>query len=395
MSDLPPQYGMERQFQIYMEGLQGQKPTLPLGYEALEAAAQAVLSPEAFGYVAGGAGSESTMRANRAAFERWRIIPRMLRDVGQRDHRVQVLGQTFTAPVMLAPVGVQSIVHAEAEVATAQAAAGLNIPMILSTASSKTMEEVAAALGDTPRWYQLYWGRNPDVTVSFLQRAEAAGYSALVVTLDTALLSWRDRDLQNAYLPFLKGEGLANYFSDPAFRAALPQSPEDSPFDAIRYFISIFSNPTLTWNDLQFLRDHTKLPILLKGVLHYDDARKALDYGVSGLIVSNHGGRQVDGAEASLEALPRVVNAVQGAIPILFDSGIRRGADILKALALGAKAVLLGRPYMWGLSLGGAAGVREVLLNLLAEFDLTLALSGYATSTEIDGTAITRDSAFR
>jgi isopentenyl diphosphate isomerase/L-lactate dehydrogenase-like FMN-dependent dehydrogenase len=395
MSDLPPQYGMDRQFSIYMGGMQGQRPTLPLSYDALEAAAKAVTTPEAFGYIAGGAGSEDTMRANREAFQRWRIIPRMLRNVGQRDHRVDVLGQTFTAPVMLAPVGVQSIVHEEAEVAVARAAASLRLPMVLSSASSKTMEEVAAALGDSPRWYQLYWGRNPDVTASFLRRAEAAGYSALVVTLDTALLSWRERDLQNAYLPFLLGQGLANYFSDPAFRAALAQTPEENPFDAIRYFISIFSNPLLTWDDLQFLRDHTSLPIILKGILHYDDARKALDYGVNGVIVSNHGGRQVDGAEAALEALPRVVNAVHGALPVLFDSGIRRGADILKALALGAKAVLVGRPYMWGLALNGEAGVREVLLNLLADFDLTLALSGYATSTEVDSAAISRDSAYR
>ena len=395
MSDLPPQYGMERQFQIYMGGMQGQRPTLPVAYPALEAAAQAVLSAEAFGYVAGGAGSEDTMRANREAFARWHIIPRMLRNVGQRDHRVQVLGTTFTAPVMLAPVGVQSIMHAEAEVATAKAAATLHIPMILSSAASKTMEEVAAALGDTPRWYQLYWGRNPDVTASFLQRAEAAGYSAIVVTLDTALLSWRDRDLQNAYLPFLQGLGLANYFSDTAFRAALAETPEANPAEAIRYFLSIFSNPTLTWDDLQFLRAHTKLPILLKGIVHFDDARKAVDYGVDGIIVSNHGGRQVDGAEAALEALPRVVNAVHGSLPILFDSGIRRGSDILKALALGATTVLLGRPYMWGLALHGEAGVREVLLNLLADFDLTLALSGYATCAEVDGTAVSRDSAYR
>ena len=203
MSDLPPQYGMDRQFQIYMGGLQGQRPTLPLSYDALEAAAQAALSPEAFGYVAGGAGSEDTMRANREAFARWRIIPRMLRNVGVRDHRVQVLGTTFAAPVMLAPIGVQSIVHAEAEVAAAKAAASLNVPLILSTAASRTLEEVAAAMGDTPRWFQLYWGRNPDVTASLLRRAEAAGYSAIVATLDTALLSWRERDLQNAYRAYL------------------------------------------------------------------------------------------------------------------------------------------------------------------------------------------------
>jgi lactate 2-monooxygenase len=395
MSDLPMQYGMDRQFQIYMGGMMGQKPGLPLSYDALEAAAREKLSPEAFGYVAGGAGSEDTMRANREAFTRWRIIPRMLRNVAQRDLSVALLGSTFNVPLLLAPIGVQSIVHPEAEVAVARAAAALNIPMVLSTASSRSLEDVAEAAGSAPRWYQLYWGRNPDVTASMLQRAEAAGYSAIVVTLDTALLSWRERDLQNAYLPFLLGEGLANYFTDPAFRAALPQPPEDDPLAAIRYFISIFSNPALAWDDLRFLREHTKLPIILKGILHYDDARRALDYGVEGVIVSNHGGRQVDGAEASLEALPRVVAAVNGAIPVLFDSGIRRGADMLKALALGARAVLLGRPYIWGLALNGTDGVREVLMNILADFDLTLALSGYASVAEMNAQALTREAAHR
>jgi isopentenyl diphosphate isomerase/L-lactate dehydrogenase-like FMN-dependent dehydrogenase len=345
--------------------------------------------------VAGGAGGEDTMRANRDAFIRWRLVPRMLRDVGVRDHRVTLLGATYNAPLLLAPVGVLGIVRPEAELAVAQAAAALKLPMVLSSAASKTLEEVAATLGDSPRWFQLYWGRNPEVTASFVRRAEAAGYSAIVVTLDTALLSWRERDLQNAYLPFLQGLGLANYFSDPAFRAALAEPPEANPLEAIRYFISTFANPSLTWSDLAFLRQHTRLPILLKGILHSDDARKARELGMDGIIVSNHGGRQVDGAEAALEALPRVVRAVEGSMPVLFDSGIRRGADMLKALALGATATLLGRPYVWGLALGGEAGVREVALNLLADFDLTLALTGYASAAAVDGAAISRESGFR
>ena len=390
MSDLPRQYGMDRQFQIYTEGTQGKKPTLPIEYAAMEAAARNVLSADAYGYVAGGAGAEATMRANRAAFDNWHIVPRMLRNVAQRDLHISLLGMELSVPLLLAPIGVQSIVHPDAEVAVAKAAASLNVPFILSTASSKSLEEVASVAGSTPRWYQLYWGRNPDVTASMLRRAEAAGYGAVVVTVDTALLSWRARDLQNAYLPFLLGEGLANYFSDPAFRAALPQPPEANPAEAIRYFISIFSNPALTWDDLRFLRRHTRLPILIKGILHEDDARTALDQGVDGLIVSNHGGRQVDGAVGALAALPRVVAAVNGAIPVLFDSGIRGGSDILKALALGARAVLLGRPYMWGLTLGGEAGVREVLLNILADFDLTLALSGHSAASAITGAALRR-----
>jgi isopentenyl diphosphate isomerase/L-lactate dehydrogenase-like FMN-dependent dehydrogenase len=387
MSDAAPRlYGTERQMQIYLAGMQGQRPTTPMAYEQLEDQARQRLTPEAFGYVAGGAGGEETMRANHAAFERWQIVPRMLRNVGERDLRVNILGTALPAPVMLAPIGVQSIVHADAEVAVARAAASVGVPFILSTASSKTMEEVAQAadaVGKTPRWYQLYWGRDPELTASFLARAERAGYSAIVATLDTPLLSWRERDISLAYLPFLQGEGIANYLSDPVFRASLAQPPEENPQVAVMRFVQVFSNPTLTWDDLKFLREHTKLPILLKGILHPDDASQALDAGAAGIIVSNHGGRQVDGAIPALDALPSVVAAVRGRAPVLFDSGIRRGADILRALALGAQAVLLGRPYIWGLALGGEAGVRDVLLNTLADFDLTLALSGYTSLAQL------------
>lgn len=382
----PRMYGTERQLQIYLAGMQGQRPTTPMTYEVLEEQARQKLSSEAFGYVAGGAGGEETMRANRAAFERWQIVPRMLRNVGERDLSAQVLGASLPAPVMLAPIGVQSIVHADAEVAVARAAAALAVPFILSTASSKTMEEVAQAAdaaGKTTRWYQLYWGRDPELTASFLARAERAGYGAIVVTLDTPLLSWRERDISLAYLPFLLGEGIANYLSDPVFRASLPQPPEQNPQAAIMRFVQVFSNPTLTWDDLKFLREHTSLPILLKGILHPDDARHALDAGANGIIVSNHGGRQVDGAIPALDALPGVVEVAQGRVPVLFDSGIRRGADIFRAVALGAQAVLLGRPYMWGLALGGEAGVRDVLLNTLADLDLTLALSGYTSCAQL------------
>ena len=382
----PRMYGMERQLQIYLAGMQGQRPTTPMTYDQLEEQARQRLSAEAFGYVAGGAGGEETMRANRAAFERWQIVPRMLRNVSERDVRVNLLGATQPAPVMLAPIGVQSIVHPEAEVAVARAAASMGLPFILSTASSKTMEEVAQAAdaaGAATRWYQLYWGRDPELTASFLGRAERAGYSAIVVTLDTPLLSWRERDIALAYLPFLLGEGIANYLSDPVFRASLPQPPEENPQAAIMRFVQVFSNPTLTWDDLKFLREHTRLPILLKGILHPDDARQALDAGAAGIIVSNHGGRQVDGAIPALDALPGVVEAVQGRVPVLFDSGIRRGADVFRAVALGANTVLLGRPYMWGLALGGEAGVRDVLLNTLADLDLTLALSGYTSCAQL------------
>jgi len=379
----PFSLGMQRQLQIYMAGMMQQKPPYPVSYEALREKARTLLKPEAYGYVAAGAGSEDTMAANLEAFRRWRIVPRILGDVSVCDLGVELLGRRLPVPVMLAPIGVLGIIHEGAEVAVAQAARETGLPFILSTVSSKPMDEVAAAMGDVPHWFQLYWGRDPDFTASLLSRAEAAGYSALVVTLDTKLLAWRDRDIQNAYLPFLYGDGLANYFSDPVFRAALDEPPEQNPTQAILHFANVFANPALTWDDLAFLRAHTRLPILLKGILHPDDARQAVDRGVDGLIVSNHGGRQLDGAVAALDALPGVVAAVSGRVPVLFDSGIRRGADVFKAVALGARAVLLGRPYVYGLAVGGAAGVREVLLNLMAEIDLTLALSGCSSFAEV------------
>lgn len=385
----PARYsGIERQLQIYQAGLKGASPALPVSPLLLEQKAKEVLEPRAYDYVAGAAGGERTARANLEAFYRWRIVPRMLRDVSQRDLTIQLLGRTLPAPVLLAPVGVQGIIHAEAELATARAAASLGIPSVLSTLSSRPLEPVAQACGDAPRWFQLYWTTHPEVTASLLRRAEAAGYSALVVTLDTSILGWRERDLQHPYLPFLQAEGLANFFTDPVFRSLLPRPPQEDPVAAVRLWAGICSNTALTWDDLSFLRRHTRLPILLKGILHPEDAQRALDAGMDGLIVSNHGGRQVDGAIAALDALPAVVRALNRRLPVLFDSGIRRGADAIKALALGAQAVLLGRLYVWGLALGGEMGVREVLLNFLADLDLTLALSGYCSCRELDEKAL-------
>jgi lactate 2-monooxygenase len=375
--------GMQRQMEVYQAGLMGQKPGQPVSVEELAQKAREVLPPESYDYVAGGAGSEDTVRANREAFQRWRIVPRFLRDVAQRDLSVTVLGRRLPAPILLAPIGVQSIVHKEAEAAVARAARALGIPMVLSTLSSAPLEAVAAAMGEAPRWFQLYWPRDNNLAASFVHRAERAGYSALVVTLDTYLLGWRERDIQRAYLPFLKGEGLANYFTDPVFRAALANPPENDPLSAIRHFLQIVSNPALTWKDLDFLRQHTRMPILLKGILDPDDARKAVENGVDGIIVSNHGGRQLDGAVAALDALPRVVEAVGDQTTILFDSGIRRGADVFKAMALGARSVLLGRPYCFGLAVAGEQGVREVLQNLLADVDLTLGLAGCASFADV------------
>ncbi len=383
--------GMQRQQQIYTLGLTGGGLSIPISLALLEQKAKEILSPPAFDYVAGGAGGEDTVRANREAFYGWGIVPRMLRDVSQRDLSVELFGVQLPAPVILGPVGVQGILHAEGELASARAAASLGLPFALSTASSRTIEEVAQAVdsaGNGLRWFQLYWGKNPDLTASMLQRAERAGYQALVVTLDTSMLAWRERDLQHAYLPFILGQGLANYFSDPVFRALLPQPPEQNPAAAIQVWSSLFSNTALTWNDIPFLRKHTSVPIILKGILHPRDAARAVEAGVDGLIVSNHGGRQVDGAIATLDALPAIVREVNEQIPVLFDGGIRRGADVFKALALGARAVLLGRLYTWGLAVAGEQGVRDVVLNLLADFDLTLALSGHTSCGALDSTAL-------
>jgi lactate 2-monooxygenase len=372
------------QNEIYLAGMEGVRPEFPVEPAALETAAAGVFTPEAFGYVAGSAGTESTARANRAAFDRWRIVPRFLRDVSVRELATTVLGTPMPAPVVLAPVGVQGIVHADAELAVARAAAALQVPFTLSTVSSYRLEDVAAAAGESPRWFQLYWPRDPDVAASLLGRARAAGFTTLVVTLDTFSLAWRPRDLAAAYLPFLQRLGLANYESDPAFLAGLERSPDDDPTNSILRWLSMFGDPSKTWADLPWLREHWDGPIALKGVLHPDDARRAADAGMDGVIVSNHGGRQVDGSIASLDALPDVVAAVGDRVEVLLDSGVRTGSDVVKALALGARAVLVGRPFVYGLGLGGEAGVRHVLRSLLAELDLAMALSGCASIADID-----------
>lgn len=385
MTDDPSEpYGEHRQQNVYASGmLADESPEHPVQYEKLEREALEAMSDEAAAYVAGGAGTENTIIENRRAFDDWRIVPRMLRDVSERNLRVKPFDREFEVPVMLAPLGVLSIIHEEGELAVARAAADLDVPMMLSSASSYTMEEVADELGETPKWFQLYWSSDPKIARSFVQRAEESEYDGIVVTLDTPLLGWRERDIEQGYLPFLDGEGVANYFTDPAFRDRLDAPPEENEAAAVMEFIDVFGDPSLTWEDLAALRKETDLPLVVKGVLHPDDAKHAVECGADGVIVSNHGGRQVDGAVGALTALPSVVEAV-GDTPVLFDSGIRGGADVVKALALGADSVLLGRPYAYGLALDGEDGVRSVLKNFLADLDLTLALSGHTSFADLD-----------
>ena len=386
----PRHRGEHRSAEVYAGGLMGKRISVPAIGSLLEQKAKEVLKPQAWDYVQGGAGLEHSIRANREAFDRWKLVPRMLRDISQRDMTTELFGSQLPAPVLLAPVGVQGIVHADAELAVARAAASLGIPMVLSTVSSRPMEKVAQALGDGIGWFQLYWSKDQEVAASFLRRAEAAGFKALVVTLDIPMLGWRERDIEHAYLPFLLGEGIANYTTDPVFRSRLAKPPEEDPAAAVALWGSIFANPALTWDSLRFLREHTQLPIILKGILHPEDAARALDAGVDGIIVSNHGGRQVDGAIAALDALAPVLEVVKGRVPVLFDSGIRCGADALKALALGAKAVLLGRLYIWGLAVAGEAGVRDVVLNFLSDLDITFGLCGFNSLRELNPSVLVR-----
>jgi len=373
------------------------------------------MSPEAFEYFAGGAGVETTMAANRRAFTRRAIVPRTLRGAAVRDLSVDLFGRRLRTPFLLAPIGVLELAHRDADLAAARAAASEGVPMVFSSQASVPLETCTAAMGDAPRWFQLYWGMSDELATSFVRRAEAAGADAIVLTTDTTSLGWRPRDLDLGSLPFMRGMGLAQYTSDPVFNALLDADPDPGPRGqvtwkavrsvvdlsrrypggtlsnlrsgrsraGVRLFLDIFSRPSLGWAQVEALRALTGLPILLKGVLHPDDARRAVDLGVNGVIVSNHGGRQVDGAIASLDALPAVLEAVGPGTPVLLDGGIRGGADAFKALALGARAVLIGRPYAYGLAIAGEPGVLAVIRNFVAELDLTMALSGCRTVADI------------
>ncbi|MGZ4550978.1 MAG: alpha-hydroxy-acid oxidizing protein [Blastococcus sp.] len=408
-----PGAGRRRQDEVYRAGVYGRHPRVPTAARALQARAKQALNARAYSYVAGGAGDEATQRANRAAFDRWAVVPRVLRDVSTRDTSVELFGRRLPGPLLLGPVGALELVHAEADRAVARAAAAAGVPMVFSNQASVSMEECVAVMGAAPRWFQLYWSTSDELVESLVGRAEAAGCDALVVTLDTTMLGWRPRDLDLGHLPFALGKGIAQYTSDPVFRRLVeeraaaagprPAQPRPTlaavralvgmarawpgslaenlrsplPRAAVETFLGIYSRPSITWDDLAWLRARTRLPILLKGVLHPDDARRALDEGVDGVVVSTHGGRQVDRSIAALDALPDVVAAIGDRAPVLLDSGVRSGADVFTAVALGARAVLLGRPFAWGLALAGQEGVAQVIGDVLGEFDLTLGLTGH------------------
>ncbi|MFI9511411.1 lactate 2-monooxygenase [Nocardia sp. NPDC052566] len=380
------------QNEIYLAGLGGAVPELPMTAEGLAKRAEELLDPKAFAYVAGSASAERTADANRAAFERHRILPRMLRGAtgpGARDLSAEVLGTRLAAPVLTAPIGVLELLHDKGEVLVAKATKELGIGCVLSTAASSTIEEVGAAAGEW--WYQLYWPNDHELARSFVRRAEQAGAKAIVVTVDTPAMGWRPRDLELAHLPFLQGKGIANYLSDPVFRAKLatrPEESEDAMRAAILTWIGLFGNHSLRPADLARLREWTNLPIAVKGIVHPDDARQVVDAGADAVVVSNHGGRQVDGAIAALDALTTVVATVGDRADVLFDSGIRSGSDVVIALALGAKAVLYGRPWAYGLGIAGQAGVRHALRLLLADFDATVGLSGCVSAAELNRSLI-------
>ena len=423
--------GISRRTQsdIYRAGISGTKPAVPVASAALKAAARKALSAEAFAYIAGGAGAERTMVANRAAFGRWQVWPRPLRDVSERDLGVDFLGKRRPTPLLLAPLGVMEMAHADADLAVARAAASVGVPYTLSNQASFPMEQVTDAAPHGSRLFQLYWSASDELNRSLLARAEASGCEAIVVTLDTHLLGWRTRDLDLAYLPFTRGMGIAQYTSDPVFqrlvreRASAPKADAASvkvtpkavaaaltiarkgapltggrslrdnlrsplPRAAVETFLDVFSTPALTWGDLAKAREWTSLPIILKGIVHPDDAQASLDAGVDGIWISNHGGRQIDQSVPTLGVLPEIAERVAGRVPIVFDSGVRGGADAVIALALGATVVALGRPYAYGLGIAGETGVREVIRNVLAELDITLGLAGLTAVSQLARNAL-------
>ncbi len=418
---ISPGVGRDRQSAIYRQGVLGRRPAVPTDFAELERKARRRMSAKAWAYVAGGAGEGRTMRNNRAAFDRRAIVPRMAHGITRRDLSVELLGARLSSPVLLAPVGAGQLVDPDCDLHVARAAAEVGVPYVFTNQGGTPMEDLAAGMGEAPRWVQLYWSTDEGLVDSLIHRAEAIGAGALVVTLDTTSLGWRPQDLNLGSLPFAQGLGIGQYTSDPRFRELVREriaaakasgikeqaeitlgairsllaitrnhpgrfldnlrSPE--PRGSVEAFLDIYSNPALSWDHLATLRDRTRLPVVLKGILHPDDARRAFDLGVDAIVVSNHGGRQVDSSIASLDALQDVREAVGSTPTVLLDSGVRTGADVFTAIALGADAVLLGRPYMYGLALAGQRGVEEVVSNVIAELDLTMSLTGVGSLADI------------
>ncbi|WP_312112875.1 alpha-hydroxy-acid oxidizing protein [Brevibacillus reuszeri] len=361
--------------------------SLPVSVEDWERQAREILPDGPFDYIAGGSGAEETLASNRTAFSKWAIVPRMMRDVTNRTMGITLFNQSLRTPIMLAPVGMQAIAHPEGELATARAAREAGVPLVVSTVSAHPMERIAEVMGDAPRWFQLYWSNDREVSASMVKRAEAAGYSAIVLTVDTIMLGWKRRDFRNGYSPLREGKGMANYITDPVLCSRLTEVTAENVVEEI---LKNIYHPALNWNDIAFLREQTSLPILVKGILHPDDARLAVEYGVDGIIVSNHGGRQMDGAISTLEALPAIAKVVAGKIPVLLDSGVRTGADVVKAIALGANAVMIGRPFLFGLAVAGEKGVASVLDTLIHELDVAMALSGSNSVADLNESILVR-----
>lgn len=418
--------GRARQKSIYTNGVFGRKPVVPTDFSSLAEKAQKNMSPRAWAYIAGGAGQENTMTANREALNRWKIVPRVLNDVSQRSLETEVFGNAISAPIAFAPVGAGQLVRRDSDLFNARAAAKLGVPYIISNQGCSTMEEISAAMEEVspgaPRWFQLYWSTDDGLVDSLISRAEKCGAAALVVTLDTTLLGWRPMDLNIGSLPFSRAEGIAQYTSDPRFNeivlervrlqkdsgeraqtrvtlsalktlASMAREVPGGFFKnlakpttraAVETFLEIYSRPSLTWENIAELRGKTRLPIVLKGINHPEDAQRAVELGVAGVYVSNHGGRQIDGGISSADALSEVAQAVGGQATVLVDSGFYSGADVFKGLALGADVVCIGRPMMYGLAIE-PNGAYEVAANIIAELDLTLALSGFTNFESIRG----------
>ncbi|MBP6985230.1 MAG: alpha-hydroxy-acid oxidizing protein [Alphaproteobacteria bacterium] len=412
-------YVSKRQFEIMLKGVSGEKPKIPVRLDQLEGEAQKYMTEGAFSYVATGSGRGTTTQRNKDAFKKWVIIPRVLQNTNNLSTSVEIFGKKHDYPFLLGPLALHSERGKPGEASVGRAAASENIGMVFSSYASTPMEVVAAGMGDCTRWFQNIWTQSERLNESLLRRAEACGCSALVFTIDAPVVGWRTQDLTLGYSPFENSHGMGQYFSDPVFKEMLDvymKSDAEMPspkinFTLIKYLIGmarhypgntlsnlfslrpqkalmlvshLTSERSLTWEEIRSVRKLTKLPIIVKGILNPEDAKLAVKYGMDALVVSNHGGRQLSSAIPSLDALPDVIEAVNGKIPVFMDSGIRGGSDIFKALALGAHAVFIGRPYLFALAIAGEAGVKELIQNLKAEFELLMILSGCKSISEIN-----------